>query len=162
MYIERWFLARLALLAGLGPPLPRHLAPTSMPLAGHVTRLLARLPGGGREVLDELLPMVYEELQRVAHRQLRRERLDHTLDTAALEQPSEAGKYHSASLTNRQRLGDRRGEGWMLASLASLHRRRGAAEEARRLARRAAEIVAECGDAELREACERITPLAGR
>lgn len=55
-----------------------------MPPAGPVTRLLARLPGGGREVLDELFPIVYGELERVAHRQLRGERTDLTLNTTAL------------------------------------------------------------------------------
>jgi RNA polymerase sigma factor (TIGR02999 family) len=34
--------------------------------------------------LDRLVPLVYDELRRIAHRQLRGERSDHTLDTAAL------------------------------------------------------------------------------
>ena len=34
--------------------------------------------------MDRLLPLVYEELHRIAHRQLRRERSDHTLETTAL------------------------------------------------------------------------------
>ena len=38
-------------------------------------------PSGG---LDQLVPMVYDELRRIAHRQLRGERSDHTLDTGAL------------------------------------------------------------------------------
>jgi RNA polymerase sigma factor (TIGR02999 family) len=38
---------------------------------------------GPREV-DELLPLVYDELRRIAHRQLRAERPDHTLSTTAL------------------------------------------------------------------------------
>ena len=33
---------------------------------------------------DELLPLVYDELRAIAHRQLRRERGDHTLNTTAL------------------------------------------------------------------------------
>ena len=34
--------------------------------------------------VDRLLPMVYDELRRIAHRQLRGERGDHTLDTTGL------------------------------------------------------------------------------
>ncbi len=40
----------------------------------NVTFLLHRLRGGDREALDELLPIVYEDLHRRAHRELRRER----------------------------------------------------------------------------------------
>lgn len=39
---------------------------------GDVTRALHELRGGDREALDRLLPMVYDELRRIAARQLRR------------------------------------------------------------------------------------------
>jgi RNA polymerase sigma factor (TIGR02999 family) len=39
---------------------------------------------GDRNALDALLPLVYQELRRLAHFQLQRERQDHTLQTAAL------------------------------------------------------------------------------
>jgi RNA polymerase sigma-70 factor (ECF subfamily) len=39
---------------------------------------------GDRAILDQLLPFVYEELHRQAHRYLRRERANHTLQTTAL------------------------------------------------------------------------------
>ena len=39
---------------------------------------------GDRAVLDQLLPLVYEELHRQAHRYLGRERANHTLQTTAL------------------------------------------------------------------------------
>jgi len=39
---------------------------------------------GDRAVLDQLLPLVYDELHRQAHRYLRRERGNHTLQTTAL------------------------------------------------------------------------------
>jgi RNA polymerase sigma factor (TIGR02999 family) len=39
---------------------------------------------GDRAALNQLLPLVYEELRRVASRHLRRERKDHTLRTTAL------------------------------------------------------------------------------
>jgi RNA polymerase sigma factor (TIGR02999 family) len=51
---------------------------------GDVTLLLAELTGGDRSVLDELMPLVYEELKRLAHAALRGERPGHTLDTTAL------------------------------------------------------------------------------
>ena len=42
------------------------------------------MPGGNRDALDALLPLVYKELRRVAHFQLRNERPNHTLQSAAL------------------------------------------------------------------------------
>jgi RNA polymerase sigma factor (TIGR02999 family) len=40
--------------------------------------------GGDRQALDALLPLVYKELRRLAHFQLRNERSNHTLQSAAL------------------------------------------------------------------------------
>jgi RNA polymerase sigma factor (TIGR02999 family) len=52
--------------------------------AGEITRLLQGWRAGNREALDALLPIVYKELRQLAHFQLRRERPDHTLQSAAL------------------------------------------------------------------------------
>jgi len=49
-----------------------------------VSRLLQRWRDGDRQALDALLPLVYKELRRLAHFQLRNERPDHTLQSAAL------------------------------------------------------------------------------
>ena len=49
-----------------------------------ITVLLQEWSGGKREALDELLPLVYDELHKQARRYLRRERQDHTLQTTAL------------------------------------------------------------------------------
>ena len=49
-----------------------------------VTRLLKAWRGGDREALDVLLPMVYEELRRLAHRSMRGERAEITLQPTAL------------------------------------------------------------------------------
>jgi RNA polymerase sigma factor (TIGR02999 family) len=49
-----------------------------------ITTLLVEWSGGRREALDELMPLVYDTLRRVASRQLRRERSDHTLQSTAL------------------------------------------------------------------------------
>jgi len=46
--------------------------------------LLVRWRGGDREALEELMPLVYEELRRLAHYYLRQERADHTLQSTAL------------------------------------------------------------------------------
>ncbi|MQA90118.1 MAG: sigma-70 family RNA polymerase sigma factor, partial [Gemmatimonas sp.] len=51
---------------------------------GEITRILAEQGKIGREALDQLLPLVYQELRRVAHRRLRQERGDHTLATTDL------------------------------------------------------------------------------
>lgn len=48
------------------------------------TELFERYANGNREVLDELLPLVYNELRRLAHSYLTRERKDLTLQTTAL------------------------------------------------------------------------------
>jgi RNA polymerase sigma factor (TIGR02999 family) len=49
-----------------------------------VTQLLRGWQGGDREGLDALLPVVYKELRRIAHFQLRKEREDHSLQSADL------------------------------------------------------------------------------
>ena len=49
-----------------------------------VTQLLRVWRGGNRDALDALLPLVYKELRRLAHFQLRNERPNHTLQSAAL------------------------------------------------------------------------------
>ena len=49
-----------------------------------VTELLTRWSNGDDAALTELTPLVYEELRRVAHRQMGAERADHTLQTTAL------------------------------------------------------------------------------
>ena len=49
-----------------------------------VTQMLQAWSDGNQDILDELMPVVYEELRRQASRYLRRERLNHTLQTTAL------------------------------------------------------------------------------
>jgi RNA polymerase sigma factor (TIGR02999 family) len=51
---------------------------------GDVTRLLEAAVGGDSQAMDRLVPLVYEDLRRVAHRQLDREGGGHTLQTTAL------------------------------------------------------------------------------
>ena len=49
-----------------------------------VTELLAQWSHGDNAALVELTPLVYDELHRVAHHHLSRQRPDHTLQTTAL------------------------------------------------------------------------------
>jgi RNA polymerase sigma factor (TIGR02999 family) len=52
--------------------------------SGAITRLLKEWRDGKRAALDELMPAVYEELHRLAHRYMRSEEPGHTLQTTAL------------------------------------------------------------------------------
>jgi RNA polymerase sigma factor (TIGR02999 family) len=65
------------------PPVPPGLSP-SAGTPGEVTVLLAEWAGGDRAALGRLLPLVYDELRRLAHLRLARERPGHTLDSRAL------------------------------------------------------------------------------
>ncbi len=49
-----------------------------------VTRLIEAVGRGDRDALSSLVPLVYDELQALAHRQRRRWNGDHTLNTTAL------------------------------------------------------------------------------
>ena len=49
-----------------------------------VTTLLGELAQGKQEAADQLIPLVYDELRRLADRYMRRERESHTLQTTAL------------------------------------------------------------------------------
>lgn len=57
-------------------PMPRTL--------DEVSRLLAGWGGGDAGALDKLIPLVYDELKRLAHHFMRQERPGHTLQTTAL------------------------------------------------------------------------------
>ena len=52
--------------------------------ADNVTRLLIELSNGDRGAVDLLLPVIYDELRKLAANYLRRERPDHTLQPTAL------------------------------------------------------------------------------
>jgi RNA polymerase sigma-70 factor (ECF subfamily) len=55
-----------------------------VPPAGQITQLLNRTQAGDNRAIDALLPLVYDELRRLADAYLRHERADHTLQTTAL------------------------------------------------------------------------------
>ncbi len=49
-----------------------------------VTELLRKWSGGDQDALEELTPVIYAELHRIAKRYMKRERENHTLQTSAL------------------------------------------------------------------------------
>jgi len=49
-----------------------------------ITQMLIELTGGNKEVVNQILPHIYDELRRLAGSYLRRERSDHTLQPTAL------------------------------------------------------------------------------
>lgn len=60
-----------------GTPLSRQSCP-------HVTDLLLAWGNGDRSALDDLVPVIHQELRRLARLQMRGERQNHTLQTTAL------------------------------------------------------------------------------
>ena len=58
--------------------------PMSTPSQEEVTALLNDWTNGDQEALNRLMPLVYDELHRLASRHLRHERTGHTLQTTAL------------------------------------------------------------------------------
>jgi len=52
--------------------------------SNQVSELLQKWKEGDQAALEALMPAVYEELRRVAHNHLRRERFDHTLQSTAV------------------------------------------------------------------------------
>ena len=53
-------------------------------LPDNISELLDEWSDGNREAWNELVPLVYDELRGQAHRYLRRERANHTLQTTGL------------------------------------------------------------------------------
>jgi len=51
---------------------------------GEVTRLLGEIGSGRKDAMNQLLPLVYDELHRLARSYFRRERGEHTLQPTAL------------------------------------------------------------------------------
>jgi RNA polymerase sigma-70 factor, ECF subfamily len=56
----------------------------SVPTTQEVTQLLHKWSAGDADALEQLTPIIYSELHRIAKRCMNRERADHTLQTTAL------------------------------------------------------------------------------
>lgn len=54
------------------------------PLKTQTTSILREVTDGNRDAVDQLMPIVYKELRRLAQNYLRKERSDHTLQATAL------------------------------------------------------------------------------
>ena len=54
------------------------------PAPNEITQLLKDWSGGDQTALDRLMPLVYDELHRLAHQHMRREHPGHMLQTSAL------------------------------------------------------------------------------
>lgn len=68
-------------------PVPVRTAPESTPRerqSHEVTQLLSAWSHGDQAALNELMPIVYQDLRRLAHNYMRRENAGHTLQTTAL------------------------------------------------------------------------------
>jgi len=70
---------------------------------GEVTRLLCECGEGNRAAFDELIPLVYDDLRRIAHRRLRDERGGHTSSTTAVVHEAYLQLVHQADATWRDR-----------------------------------------------------------
>ena len=58
--------------------------PLMTPAPHEVTKLLKDWSDGDQTALDRLMPLVYDELRRLAHQHMRREKAPHVLQTTAL------------------------------------------------------------------------------
>jgi len=72
---------------------------------GDVTRLLERWRSGEAEAIERLMPIVYDELHRIAHGRLWGERNGHTLNTTDLVHEAFINlvDHHGAAWNNRSR-----------------------------------------------------------
>lgn len=68
-----------------------------------ISELLVAWGGGDEAALERLMPLVYDELKRLAHRYMRGERVGHTLQTTALvnEAYLRLAKWKDAQWQNR-------------------------------------------------------------
>jgi RNA polymerase sigma factor (TIGR02999 family) len=73
------------------------------PLPPAISELLANWGEGDQEALKAVVPLLYEDLRRVAHQYLRKARPGHTLQTTALvhEAYLRLEQYHRAQFQNR-------------------------------------------------------------
>jgi RNA polymerase sigma factor (TIGR02999 family) len=83
---------------------PGELPGSSAPPTEELTRLLAHCSNGDRNAFDQLIPVVYEDLRRIAHRRLASERQDHTLNTTAVVHEAYLHLVNQATATWQDRV----------------------------------------------------------
>ena len=76
---------------------------STRPPTQDVTALLQQWRAGSADALEQLLPLVYEELRRVARARLRQEQPDHTLQATALVHEAYLRLMGSRTLTPQNR-----------------------------------------------------------
>jgi RNA polymerase sigma-70 factor, ECF subfamily len=76
---------------------------SSTTLRTRVTTILDGTVADGRTAVDQLVPLLYDELRELAHRQLRGERDEHTLQTTALVHEAYLKLTGGAPVTGRGR-----------------------------------------------------------
>lgn len=64
--------------------MPQNELKRTMQQSIEITQMLGRLEYADEDLFESLLPLVYEPLKRLAHKQLRSERPDHTINATAL------------------------------------------------------------------------------
>jgi RNA polymerase sigma factor (TIGR02999 family) len=71
--------------------------------SANITRLLKDRPAGRKQSIDELMPLVYGQLQNIAHQRMLRENAGHTLNTTDLvhEAYLKLGKFDGIDWQNR-------------------------------------------------------------
>ena len=70
---------------------------------GDVTQLLSECADGDSSAFDRLIPLVYDDLRRIAHRRLQSERAGHTLNTTAVVHEAYVQLVNQATATWRDR-----------------------------------------------------------
>jgi RNA polymerase sigma-70 factor (ECF subfamily) len=76
----------------------------TQPSPSDVTLLLKRLSDGDQNALSQLIPLIYDELHRLAAFHLQRERPEHTLQTTALVQWKNRGHFFAVAAQAMRRV----------------------------------------------------------
>jgi len=79
------------------------MVPSERGETGHVTRLLSECAEGDSEAFERLIPLVYDDLRRIAHGRLALERSGHTLNTTAVVHEAYLKLVHQATATWQDR-----------------------------------------------------------
>ncbi|HEX7297064.1 MAG TPA: ECF-type sigma factor, partial [Pyrinomonadaceae bacterium] len=77
--------------------------PLKSPAPHEITKLLKDWSRGDSTALDRLIPLVYDELHRLAHQHMRRERAGHLLQTSALINEAYLRLVHQNDITIENR-----------------------------------------------------------
>lgn len=81
----------------------RGTLPSDAPQSSDITLLLRQSAEGDRDAFQDLIPLVYSDLKGIAHRRLRGERRDHTLNTTAIVHEAYVHLVPQATATWRDR-----------------------------------------------------------